>query len=213
MSDDEHDDDEKLNKAERLAIAGKVAPTLRAASERTRTRRVTIVDKDGKVTGYTTLAEVQKKQLERAKIEVEMAGGKRPAAIVCRECGTMAMVAKRGYRRSQCRACSLRNCHDCGVKIKKGRGSRRCAPCDRLRATKNAYPTLSCVVCGKQLSRSASSPSHKARAEGRPPKCSSCVRRKWPRLKCSKCSRECGSTTARELGEKGRATYTCSKCL
>lgn len=86
----------KMNKAARLAVAGYVAPPLRSASPQTSQRRVARVDKDGNVVGYTTLAEVQRSLLARQDIELEVAEGVRPRAIVCRLCGKVVNVPNKG---------------------------------------------------------------------------------------------------------------------
>lgn len=87
---------ESMNKAQRLAVAGVVAPHLREQSDKAAKRRVARVDKDGNVVGYTTLAEVQRALLERQKIELEVIDGVRPKEIVCAQCGRADRVARTG---------------------------------------------------------------------------------------------------------------------
>jgi hypothetical protein len=89
---------EKWNKAERLAVASAVAPLLRSQGERALARRVARVDKDGKVVGYTTLAEVQKSLLRRREIELETVKGVRPKAVICENCGKDVPVKRKGGR-------------------------------------------------------------------------------------------------------------------
>ncbi len=79
-------DDERWTKAERLAVAGALAPHLRDQGGRS-TRRVALTDKDGNVTGYTTLAEVQKSLLRAREIELDVQDGVRPKVVLCQNCG------------------------------------------------------------------------------------------------------------------------------
>lgn len=81
------DEGERLNKAERLAVAAAVAPSLRRADERTRQRRIARVDAEGKVTGYTTLGAVQDALLAKHAIEIDVQPGVRAKEIICETCG------------------------------------------------------------------------------------------------------------------------------
>jgi len=83
---------ENWNKAQRLAVAAAVAPGLRSVSEKTASRRVAKVDKDGNIVGYTTLAEVQKALLEKQRIEFDVVEGVRPKEVVCQACGRIRKV-------------------------------------------------------------------------------------------------------------------------
>lgn len=83
MSDDEHDDDEKLNKAERLAIAAYVAPRARSKGEVKRSRPVGLLGKDGSVTGYMALADVAPGLARKKGIEIQTVDGVRPKEAVC----------------------------------------------------------------------------------------------------------------------------------
>jgi hypothetical protein len=78
-----------MSKAERLALAGAIAPILRDQGQDAFERRVTLLDKDGKVVGYRTLAEVQMGLLRRKQIEFEVADGVRPTKVVCEQCGKL----------------------------------------------------------------------------------------------------------------------------
>jgi hypothetical protein len=88
-------DDAEWSKAERLVVAGALAPRLRSQDEKVSGRRVALTDKDGKVTGYTTLGEVQRALLRERQIELETIEGVRPTEVVCRHCGKTITV-KRG---------------------------------------------------------------------------------------------------------------------
>lgn len=92
------------SKAERLAVAGQIAPSLRAAPD----RRVALTDAEGSVTGYTTLKEVQRQLLERAKIELEVEG-RRPEHVLCKACGTFFRPKKQrgGCVPTFCNACKI----------------------------------------------------------------------------------------------------------
>jgi len=80
------------NRAERLALAGAVAPTLRAAQE----RRIARVDADGNVVGYTTHKRLAESLLARQQIEIAVVEGVRPKTVMCEVCGLPAKVLKMG---------------------------------------------------------------------------------------------------------------------
>ncbi len=63
--------DDTLNKAQRLVIAGVVAPSLRSATKAVRTRRVKLTDKDGNVVREQPLG--------------DWARGKEPKCYQCRK--------------------------------------------------------------------------------------------------------------------------------
>lgn len=96
-------EDEKWCKAQRLQVAGALAPRLRGASERTASRRVSRVDKNGKVVGYITLAEVQKALLRAREIEFEVVDGARPLEVFCERCGLPIKVQGIGTIPKVCR--------------------------------------------------------------------------------------------------------------
>lgn len=93
MSDEQTDE---WNKAERLAVASVVAPSLRAAAEKTKARRVALVDKDGNVTGYTSLAKVQESLLRARELELAVGDGVRPKEVFCRRCGKTVKTNPKG---------------------------------------------------------------------------------------------------------------------
>jgi hypothetical protein len=64
-----------MSKADRLAVAGVVAPFIREGATSYSLRRVARIDANGNVVGYTTLAAVQKVLLERHKIEIAVQPG------------------------------------------------------------------------------------------------------------------------------------------
>lgn len=90
-----------LSKAERLLIAGAVAPAVRRATDGD--RRIAIVDAAGKIVGYRTLADVRKSLLERAKIEIDTGDGVRPKTVVCERCGRLVKVGSRSSVKRVCR--------------------------------------------------------------------------------------------------------------
>lgn len=92
-----------MSKAERLAIAGAIAPTLRSTPEAVKARRIARVDADGNVVGYTTVAEVQAALLEARKIELDTEEGVRPEVVVCPLCGRSLKVGTKGRLPTQCR--------------------------------------------------------------------------------------------------------------
>jgi hypothetical protein len=122
------------NKAERLALAGAVAPAVRSAADRLRARRVTLYsqeafDKGGVrldevVTGYTTADKVIESHLERQKIEIDVSDGVRPDVVVCELCGRVVRTLPFG---PVLRRCEGRDCLDwrCG-------GGVAGEPCDKI---------------------------------------------------------------------------------
>jgi hypothetical protein len=129
--------DQDWNKAERLAVAAAVAPSLRSQDDKTKQRRVALVDASGKVTGYTTLGEVQKSLLKARAIELEVADGVRPKEVLCRACGKTVKVPKGGFVPTVCREGCARECNDCGKSL----------PSDTLRRAARAGRTPRCLIC------------------------------------------------------------------
>lgn len=122
-----------MNKAERLALAGAVAPYFREQATAAAERRVARVDKDGKVVGYTTLAKVQQALLEKHKIEIAVQPDVRPKEIVCEKCGNPRKVT--GTRIPKlCVSCAQGFCRVCqkllgkSKKAKKDRAT-KCKSC------------------------------------------------------------------------------------
>lgn len=138
--------DEPRTKAERLALAAAVAPSVRDSAERP--RRVALIDADGNVTGYTDVSSVQRTILERAKIELDV--GPNGARLCCQVCGRMAK--RRGPRSTRCDRCERRRCDDCGDALAASRGKPGqyvakdgfvlCRSCRKLRTKPNQ-----CAVC------------------------------------------------------------------
>jgi hypothetical protein len=171
------------NKAERLAVAGAIAASVRVTGERDQARRVALIDEDGNVVGYTTVAEVKRSMLERAKIELAVVDGKRPKTVVCEQCGLPTPVTTRAKNASSvprfCRVCLQGRCSRCGG-LRKTRDRKRsdnglCFPCLR---EKRAELSVPCGGCGKPLSRSARCSLRKGQASGL---CKPCVNRARPK--------------------------------
>jgi len=111
------DGGERMNKAQRLALAADVAPSLRAQSERASKRVVKVYDQaTGEVVRHATLADVQRGILETAKIELEVGDGKRPSVAFCELCGRALPVRQRGTvaktcpPKNFCVPCSVEGC-------------------------------------------------------------------------------------------------------
>lgn len=169
------------NKAERLAVAGAVAPSLRSGAERAKARRIAR-EKDGKVVGYTTLADVQRSLLERHKIEIAVTDGKRPKALICERCGLPFPPARKGPPARYCKKCHTAECDDCGAELSgsvltpsaaaQRVGPPRCAACTKERRAN--LPTFHCPQCGCRLSKVIVW-RHVHSAPGTPvPRCSRC---------------------------------------
>jgi hypothetical protein len=161
----------KLSKARRLAIAGAVAPSLRAGGSK---RKIVTVDTEGNPVRTLTAGEVALGLLKRADIELSteaVAGGTRSCA------GCSIPFTTRATNARFCDACKRGRCgicgEPCGCKrrylqaIKEGR-------IPRCRACANALrrlPDLNCVGCDKALSHKASL-AH--RLKGSTPRCREC---------------------------------------
>jgi hypothetical protein len=196
--------DAPRNKAERLAVAGSIAPTLRENAEVSKSRRVARVDKDGRVVGYTTWAEVQRSILERAKIEMEVADGVTPDKVICKHCGKLIPVKKNqgGGRPSHCkRPCAPCPTPGCKNKIHDRTVQRggKCLPC----AT-GKRPQPVCVGCGKDVSRS--------RWAEEAPRCWPCRTR--PKPLCADCGAELRAVlmTPCQIRRRKGAPPRCKPC-
>jgi len=84
-----------VNKAQRLLVAGTIAPSLRRASQDVKARKVGLLDSEGRVVGYTTLAHVQEALLRERHIELDVVEGVRPKKTMCKNCGKTIEVNKK----------------------------------------------------------------------------------------------------------------------
>ncbi len=187
------------NKAERLAVAGAIAPSLREGSERARRRRVAVVNADGEIVRYTTLAEVQRALLERQQIEIETGEGVRPKEIMCGRCGRTEKVSARGGVPLVCSRCRNVKCSDCKLPLNPTalwRGNVRCTECH---ARARTIPPATCVDCRKDLSASG-----RRRAAKRCVRCNARHRTK-PRPSCCFCGVS--------LRRSNRAVHQCQPCF
>lgn len=168
----------KWSKAQRLAVAGALAPHLRDQDGRA-SRRVARVDPDGNVVGYTTLAEVQKALLRQREIELEVQDGVRPKEIICETCGRVDKVGKKGAVPKCCARCRAMHCADCSTALPPSAGTpwahrrrrgkpARCKEC-AARAVA-AAPAASCADCAAPLGEYAMRPSAVAQRKGEPKK-------------------------------------------
>lgn len=120
-------------KAGRLAVAGVIATEVRAGNS----RRVALTDKDGNVTGYRTLGEVQQQILARAKIELDVEKPCQKEKAVCRACGHLFEVALTNPYGFYCQGGCRKTCEDCGKALRLhpcrlnsfGAKPARCKPC------------------------------------------------------------------------------------
>jgi len=185
-------------KAERLVVAGAVAPALRASP--TKHARVTVVNVEGQIVGYTTRADLQKQILARAKIELDVVEGHRPDKTVCDVCGRINVVQRIGQPRKRCEPCRkmiwttcgrcgrgrwnrthTKMCPDCHREVRAERTKESPVAAEQLR--RSARVALPCAGIDGVCPKSAVSPSHamtpKAirRRDGRPWRCSLCSQR------------------------------------
>lgn len=87
-----------LTEAERLELAGYIAPALRCVKADTAQRRVKLVNKDGEVTGEATLGDALKGLAKIHELEHAVADGQRPKEVACQLCGKPVSVAKKASR-------------------------------------------------------------------------------------------------------------------
>lgn len=215
------DDATKMSPAERLALAGQVAPVLRRRAGSG--RKITTVDRDGKPVRVIDDVELARSILKRSEIEFSVANGKRPKVINC-ACGAVVPVKRKAAIPKQCRTCKTRGgaqCAGCGGTIskasaftakKKGREP-RCRKCfakslkgrqvkqllkvstaKKNKAAEDAKKDAKCRVCGKGLRVQSV-----ARA--------SVSRREYPDgRRCKACAREAAIETWRDPARLARAS-------
>lgn len=184
-----------MNKAQRLAVAGLVAPVVRESAASNQARRVALVDADGNVTGYTTLAEVQRQILERAQIEFEVQPDKRPERSVCVKCGAV-FRQKPGGLAKQCEGCRRGTCLDCHAQLPvqsnaNKRRRKRCGACSiahRKAARLDKVKRWCCTDCGAPTSSSNTK------------RCRSCYEKSTGHRACSKCGAVLRGASTRALG-------------
>lgn len=138
--------DAALTKAQRLAIASAVAPSLRVAK---RQRTITVVDKDGKPLRTITDEELALSMLRRA--DIELTADRVGTTRFCDRCRTAFKVSATNQKR--CNACRWGRCIDCSAGLGHTR-HQRCKPC-ALKARAAAYqalpPRRPCEKCGEDL--------------------------------------------------------------
>lgn len=89
------------SKAERLSVAGSVAPSVRSAAASR--HKVTLIGKDGSPVGVSDTTEVAKSLLARVGIEFSVVPGKRPEYVTCTACGRAVKVKPTGSIPKICR--------------------------------------------------------------------------------------------------------------
>lgn len=139
------------NRAQRLALAGHVAPALRRGADVAAQRRVTVEARDGSVAGYTTVLEVQKALVAANEIEIQVLPDAAPVAVPCERCGLPIPPKPMGSWRPICAAC-------------------RC-----VAATCAGFGD---VPCAKPTPKGEYTPSRMARRHGEPWRCQACKARK-----------------------------------
>lgn len=101
---------ESLSKAEKLAIAGVVAPVKR--SQKAHDRVVTL-ESGRKISG----AKMLEKLCERIGVELEPKDGIRPTRVVCERCGRVVGTNKIGVVSVVCGLCKRPPCGSCGKTV------------------------------------------------------------------------------------------------
>ena len=103
------DDEEKMSKAQRLAIAAAVAPALSSTKP---SRRISRVDSTGNIVGYISHIELARILLAKKKIEIEVVEGLRPKEAFCQDCGKIVSVPKTGRPAKRCGPCKYQHQYD-----------------------------------------------------------------------------------------------------
>ncbi len=115
-----------MNKAERLALAAEVAPTVRATPEKTRHRVVTVYNQEtGEIVGYTSGEEALKGLVKRIGVEFDVSG-KRKERLICQSCGTLFRPNSNAKSTSSiryCVECATPPCASCGVRLSRSGGT------------------------------------------------------------------------------------------
>lgn len=96
--------------AEKLAVAGAVAPVLRQRASKG--RKVILTDANGKPVKEATDVDVAMGLLRRADIDFSVQPGERPKWVRCRLCGLPVEVKSMGIVRRRC--IRKGSCVDCG---------------------------------------------------------------------------------------------------
>lgn len=132
-------DPSKMSPAERLALAGAVAPILRRKAGSG--RRITTVDREGKPVRVVDDVALAKSLLARSAIEFSVQDDKRPTVAHCKTCGLPIKIRRHnGKVPTRCYP-GTHNCAECGVKMTSPgcRNGKLCLRCSR-RATIAATP-------------------------------------------------------------------------
>lgn len=151
-----------MSKAERLAIAGAIAPRMRETEELARTRRVRLYNQQtGEETGSATLADARAGILKRAGIELETRPGVRPSQVLCLSCRNL-FKTRPGPTPKYCHTCKAPKCKRCDAQLKaapslkKGRRRGLCFACWRVSRKENTARSRTCSDCGGPTSAALS---------------------------------------------------------
>lgn len=119
-------------KAERLQVAGAVAPVLRSA----RRRPVILTGKDGAPVGVVDAKDVALSLLARSKIELSVDADERPTVVFCETCGRGIVVGPKGKVPRVCPPRTHLCTAGCGRRVTSEPGT--CAAGKTCRACNNA---------------------------------------------------------------------------
>lgn len=206
----------RWNKAERLAVAGAVAPSIRSQE----LRRVARVDSEGNIVGYSTLAEVQASLLKRHEIEIEVTDGVRPKEWFCEKCGLPCKVRHR-QTVPRCERCTFLKCADCGKAFprcysapsmqRRGHKEKVCRPCMSKRV---AAAKPRCAVCNVAINVHLRWQYRKRWGESEPLRCGPCLRKhhKLPVPTCSVCFKELSVSSRRGKRAREGKPLFCPDC-
>ncbi len=183
-----------MNKAQRLVVAGAVAPVIRRDADRLRRRVVNVFNQQtGETVAQVDGVVAVRGILATANIEFEVQPDVRPKEIICEECGRVFQNYRHGLNARHCVACRTQDCAGCGKPLSKFCPSGRCKPCLDESRTK---PRLRCVDCEAELSMNC----HRKRrtARGLPARCKPCASRASAQARAESLKARLGQLSASE---------------
>lgn len=211
----------EFSRAERLRIAGRIAPIVRDAAYKGRSRVIKVVGRDGAIIRTIDSAELNAKLRERAGIEFDTISPRLATRLACIWCQSVFSAEpnrRAGRVRRICPECLDMPCATCGIGVGADRSRdahrRGHRPyCDEHRPNR-PVPPLPCAICGADTTANVS---RKALKRGGNAYCadhahSRASDRGRARKERAKCS-ICGATTTASASSKAKSGLKayCSK--
>ena len=137
----------KLNRAQRLALAGKLAPTARSLAPK---RKIHVTNAQGEVVRVISDQDLAKGLLARADVELSTLPGEIRKSMLCQVCAKVILSPQ--PRQKRCSQCSHGVCA-CGMPLTNIRG-KQCMPCFRARRKAEAEAKYQAAkrtcACGRE---------------------------------------------------------------